>query len=149
MAETLDGFLEFSTELEILSKTISDEEVKKKALDVGAKPIVDRANRIISSHRRTGTLEESIIGGYDSGEGVQRIGWGGKLNGTKSATGFYGRFLERGWHPVTGKRKNGKFINKKRTGKFIRIEHLMPAYEAEKENTANAMIAVYRDEIGG
>lgn len=149
MSDIENGLAEFAEELKQLSDKITDDNVRRKALEAGAKPIVDRAKRIINSHRRTGRLEQSIAHAYNENGKEQEIGWGGEDNTTKSTTGFYGRFLEKGYKPVTGKRKGGKLIGKKPSGKFIRIEHIKPAYEAEKETVSNAMLEVYKQEIGG
>lgn len=144
MADIENGFSDFAEELQHISERITDENVQRKALEAGAKPIVERAKRIMSSHRRTGNLIDDISSEYNDSTKTQDIGWGKK--------GFYGRFYENGYRPVTGKwskskSRRRKLINKRPSGKFIKIEHIKPAYEAEKENVAKAMIETYQNEI--
>ncbi len=136
-----NGFAELAEELASISNKVTDENIRHKALEAGATPVVDRAKRIISTHRKTGNLENSISSEYNNTTKTQDVGWG--------KDGFYGRFYEKGYKPVKGKRKNGKLINKAPSGKLIKAEHIKPAYEAEKENIANAMLDVYKQEIGG
>ncbi len=141
MSDIENGFSDFAEELANISGKITDDSIRRKALEAGAKPVVERAKRIISNHKRTGRLENSISAEYNESTQTQDIGW--------SKEGFYGRFYEKGYKPVKGKRKGGKLINKAPSGKFIKAEHIKPAYEAEKDNIANAMIEVYKQEIGG
>jgi len=144
-----NGLIDLAVELEALSGKIVDEGIRRRALEAGAKPIVDRAKQIMSSHRRTGRLNDSIGTAYNESDQTQEIGVGGELNTTKSATGFYGRFLDRGYHPVTGKRKHGKLLNKRRSGKFVKIPFLEPALNSERDNIQRAMIEIYQKEVGG
>jgi len=155
MADIENGFMDLAGELEVLSEKITNEATRRKALEEGAKPIVNRAKQIMSSHRRTGRLDEAISSAYNETDQKQDIGIGGQLNTTKLATGFYGRFLDRGYHPVRiiGTREKSRFsgtINvTERTGKFVKIPFLAPALEAERENMQKAMIEVYQKEAGG
>lgn len=151
MAEVIDGFLELSEVLEKISEIALDEDVRQRALEAGAKPIVDRARRIMDSHKRTGTLDRNIGSEYNAVTSTQDIGWG--------QDGFYGRFLEQGFKPVSGRRitrgsatkagRTVKLVSKTQTGKFVQVSHIKPAYEAEKQTVGNAMIAVYKKEMEG
>ena len=83
---------------------------------------------------------------YNESTKTQDIGWGNK--------GFYGRFYEKGYRPVTGaygknKKVHKKLLDKKPSGKFIKREHITAAYEAEKSNIAKAMVETYQKELGG
>jgi len=141
-----NGFAELAADLERMASKAMDEGVKKKALKAGATPIVARAKATMRRYKKTGALVEGITDEYNSKSGNQDIGYGKK--------GFYGKFYETGYRPVTGnwrKSKGGrkKLVNKRPSGKFIRREHIKPAFKAEKERVFKEMIEVLDKEFGG
>ena len=144
MADINNGFTDFAEELQDISNKITDKQIHKKVLMAGAKPIIERAGRIMSHHRRTGKLQAGLTAEYSSKSNSVRIGYGKK--------GFYGRFHDGGWRPVTGKRqKNGRFKRgtMRPSGKFIRNKHIRPAYEAEKGTVKRVMLETFKKELGG
>ena len=137
-----NGFEDFAKELEQIGNKVTCSRIQKKVLMAGAQPIIERARRIMSRHRRTGKLEAGLMAEYSSSTNSVRIGYG--------RVGFYGRFHDKGWHPVVGVRlRNGKFKRgaRRRSGKFIRNEHIRPAYEAERNTVERVMIDTLRNEL--
>lgn len=125
MASAIDGFSDLAVELKNISDRVVSKETKKKALEAGANPIVERARRIIAQHSRTGRLESGIIAKYDASDDTMGIGW------TEDA--FYGRILDNGFNHTGGKR--------------VQIEHLKSTYEAEKEKVLNNMLSIYNNAL--
>ena len=138
-----NGFEELAVELERMARQITNKSVKRKVLEAGAKPVVDYARRTMQQYRRTGRLDQGITSAYNEKDETQDIGWGNK--------GFYGRFYESGYRPIAGnlKRTGGrrKWQNKRPSGKFIKRQHIQPAYATERENVSRAMIEVYKNEV--
>ena len=156
MEDIQNGFSALAEDLSLISNKVADKNTEKKALETGAKPVVERAKSIASRFRRTGRLVQSIGAQYSEKSNTMRIGIGEPISTTNSATGFYGRFQDRGWH-VT---RRGKSTNKgvagawtrkarigRRTGRFIRNPFIDPAYEAEKERVYTNMINTYQKEL--
>jgi hypothetical protein len=145
-----EGFAVLAEDLKIIGEKITDQRTEKKALEAGAKPIVDRAKSVAGTFRRTGRLIQSIGAQYSEKSNTMRIGIGEPISTTNSSTGFYGRFHDQGWHPVGGKRDGKGRIKKgtkRRTGNFIQNPIFEPAYQAENERVYRNMIDVYRKEI--
>ena len=158
MGDIQNGFSDFVKELERTVGKITDERIKIKALEAGAKIVVKRAKRIASRvlRTRTGRLLKSIGAQYSDRSNTMRIGIGPPVSTTSSSTGFYGRFQDKGWHvtrwqPITNKGVEGAWTQEKRkerrTGRFVRNPFIGPAYEAEKDRVFKKMIDVYRKEL--
>jgi len=140
---TGQGFEKLAADLVRIATKATNQQVRRKVLEEGAKPIVERAQRTMQRYRRTGRLDKSIHSSYNTRDETQDIGW--------SNRGFYGRFYENGYRPVTGKfvRKMGRrrMVNKRPTGRFIKRPHIRPAYVAERENVARRMIETFKNEM--
>lgn len=113
MTDLTRGFTELAEELEDIVKN-TDEAHRKKALDAGAEPIVEKARQIVNySARRKGLLKKSgITKGDNTGDKID-IGW--------TNDGFYGRFVEYG------------------TRKMSPRPHLRPAWEQRQDEALNRM----------
>jgi hypothetical protein len=151
MTDIENGFADMAEDLEQLSDKITDKRTEIKALEAGAKPVVEQAKRIAGRFRRAGRLAKSIGAQYSERSNTMRIGIGEPISTTASSTGFYGRFHDRGWQPVnfrrTGRRGHVKRSTRRPTGQFIRNPIFDPAYEAAKERVYRGMIEAYQKEI--
>lgn len=121
MSKVETGFLSLGKELEAMAKKITSPVVRKRALEAGAKPIADEAQRLIiaKTKKRSGRLSEGVA--YEADDKKAKIGW------TKEA--FYGIYHEVG------------------TSKMAARPHMRPAYQSKKDEAAKAMIKVYQEEI--
>lgn len=131
-----NGFADLAKELEEIGKKITDDKTSEKVMQAGADVILNRARNIAAQNRRTGTLEKSINSAYSPMSNETDIGWGGDLNASNSAHGFYGMFLDNG------------FVHA-RSGKLVELPHLKSIFESEKENVFKAMVNEYKKELGG
>ena len=145
------GFYDMAEELAQIGEKITDKRTQQKALEAGAKPVVDRARSIAGRFRRTGRLMQSIGAQYSDRSNTMRIGIGEPISTTNSSTGFYGRFHDRGWRPVNfqrrGRRGHAKRSTKRPVGRIIRNPIFDPAYEAEQKRVFQKMIDAYKKEI--
>ena len=146
-----NGFADMAEELAGIGDKITDKRTEIKALEAGAKPIVDRAKTLASRFKKSGRLMQSIGAQYSERSNTMRIGIGEPISTTNSSTGFYGRFHDKGWRPVrfqrNGRRGHAKKGGKRPTGRFIRNPIFDPAYNAEQERVFENMINVYRKEL--
>lgn len=144
------GFTDMAEELAILGEKITDKRTEIKALEAGAKPIVDRAKAVASRFRRTGRLVASIGAQYSERSNTMRIGIGEPISTTNSSTGFYGRFHDQGWRPINfqrkGRRGHVKRSTRQPTGRIIRNPIFEPAFAAEERRVFENMIETYRKE---
>lgn len=126
-----DGFLQYSDDLAKVAAKITDARVKKKACEAAGKVLADEALRNAERQlqRRSGRLFKSIIAEYDPVEKAEYVGWGGALNSTKSAHGYYGFFHEYG------------------TSKMRPSPHMRPAMDSKGERALDEMIKVYQNEM--
>jgi len=140
-----NGLEELAGDLERIAGKVTDRRVIKKVLEAGAKPIVDRAQRTMKQHRRTGTLDQGIVTAFNERTEKQEIG--------HNSRAFYGRFYEGGYRPITGNRKRiggrWRWKNKRPSGRTIQRAHIRPAFSAERNTVARRMIETYQNEIGG
>jgi len=143
-----DGFESLSTELQQLASVITDERVHEKAIEAGVKPLVPIVQRALRPHRRnsrrSSTLDQEIVYEYDKKDNEGAIGW--------SRRGYYGRFYEHGYRPITGTRKmvggRLRWKNKRPSGHAtIQRPYIKTTYEAESENVTTRMIGVLQGEI--
>jgi hypothetical protein len=140
-----NGLEELAAELERMAIQITDPLVKRRVLEAGAKPIVNRARQTMKRYRSTGTLDKGIISAYNERTERQEIGHNNRA--------FYGFFYDLGYRPITGNRKRvgnqWRWKNKRPSGRTIQRAHTRPSFAAERENVAQRMIETYRNEIGG
>lgn len=145
MADMTQGFELLAEDLQKMSERVADERMRRAVLEAGAKPVVDGARQLAARHSRTGRMARSIDTDYDSGQEIQRIGWGDK--------GFYGRFYEDGYRPITGNRVRvagrWRWKNRRPSGSTIQRPHIRPAFAANRENVYRAMKEKLRKELGG
>lgn len=145
-----NGFTALAEDLAKISGIAADKRIELKALEAGAKPIVDRAKAVAGRFRRTGRLVASIGAQYSDKSNTMRIGIGEPISTTNSSTGFYGRFQDRGFRPVGGKRDGRgrlKKSTKRPVGRIVRNPIFEPAYQAEQGRVYDKMIGVYRKEM--
>ena len=145
-----NGFEDLANDLEKVAERITDERLKKKALEVGAEPIVTQARSVIRGllGTRTGNLINSIQHVYNKRTERQSIGW---TDGSKR-DGFYGFFYEVGYRPLLGRRKGKSLHSRRKTasrGQTIQRQHLKPALDNSREEMFRRMIEVYQKELGG
>ncbi|MCL2215769.1 MAG: hypothetical protein FWB91_01985 [Defluviitaleaceae bacterium] len=154
-----NGFNELAEVLDGIAEKVTDEEMHKRVLSHGAKPIVERAKtnaRTVfgRSGRGGGELVESITDTYDTFRlPGQAIGWGRPLHTRPSATGFYGRMHEEGYRAKPGIRimRGGRatWKNSKRNpqGRTVQTPHIRPALEAVTENAGQKIIEALQKEL--
>ena len=149
------GMSELSKDFERMATKAADQNVHKKVLNAGAKPIIDRARSTMRRHSRTGALVRSIGYVYDKKLGRTRLGWKGKKT-------FYGFFWEVGYRPmITDNRRaarEGRVLKSvhfrrnsadTRWGRRMQRPHLFPARDAERENSLRIMEEILQKEFGG
>jgi len=145
MADIKKGLEELAADLEKIAQRVTDQRTRRRVLEVGASPIVDRSKRAIMQFRRTGALNGSIHQSFNTRTEGQAIGWGNR--------GFYGRFYEDGYRPITGNRRKvggrWRWTNRRPSGRTIQRQHIRPAFVAERETVFRRMIAEYQKEVGG
>lgn len=151
--EAYDGFADLQKELSALAQKINNPDIIKSVLEEGGKIIADKASGIVAAtaKRKSGNLEKSIIVyGFDAKTNEISIGW--------KEDAFYGKILEEGFVPWTGKtekmgkRKSRPRDKNKRTkllsGKTkVYLKHLEPAYEQAKGTATEAMVNKLKKEI--
>ena len=147
------GFYAMAAELAELSEKITDEKTRKKVLEAGAEPVVERAKQIASRFKQSGDLVQSIGAEYSDKTETIRIGIGEPVSTVASATGFYGRFQDQGFQPVGGKRVHGKRRGRlqKRTkrpkGRRVQNPIFEPAHNIKEEQVQRRMLETYRKEL--
>ena len=122
MDSLMDGFSEFEKQMDTWKEAVANPEINKEMLEAMAAPIISESkNRV----RKDSRLAKGIVLQWAKGIPTElKIGW------TNDA--FYGRFLEEGYHHIG-------------TQKYIKKPHLRPAYNAKKDEGANAArLALYR-----
>ena len=141
------GFADFAADLAAMSEVLTDETLHAKALEAGAKPIVNHA-KILAPRGRTGQLAQSIGAEYSDKSKTVRIGIGEPVSTTNSSTGFYGRFQNDGWRPVGGRRvkeitaRGGRRLDKrtKRPKRKIRGRNFLGSALDAQEGNAYGII---------
>ena len=119
MGIRLDGMTELKAQLERLGARAVG--VQEEALKAGAEIVRDEAKDRLRTHRKTGTLEDSVIIS-DVEDGKIEIG--------PNKDGFYGYFVEFG------------------TSKMSAIPFLQPAFEQNVNRITQSMANVIRRELG-
>ena len=140
------GMEELGKDFDRMAKKAMDQNVHKKVLNAGAKPIIDRAKSTMRGHSRTGALVRSIGYVYDKKLERTRLGWKGKRT-------FYGFFWEVGYRPLRGIRDRNVSLHSRRKtagrGKQLQRPHLFPARDAERDNALRIMEETLLKEFGG
>ena len=149
------GMEELGKDFDRIAKKAIDQNVHKKVLNAGAKPIIDRARAAMRPYSRTGTLVRNIGYVYDKALGRTRLGWKGKKS-------FYGFFWEVGYNPmITDNRRAARagrvlpsvhYRRKSastRWGRRMQRPHLYPARDAERDNALRIMEETLLKEFGG
>lgn len=123
--DLLLGFDEFEESLEAIVKEVEDPQVMKEMLEAMAEPIVEEAKKIVrQTTDGNQKLEKEIVTKWNAkAPNELKVGWTNK--------GFYGRFLEDGYHHI-GSRK------------FIKRAHIRPAYNAKIDEGVKAALEVFR-----
>jgi len=157
MADIEKGFENFADDIAEILKVVTDEGVQAKALEAGAKPIVERAKQL-APRGKTGRLVRSIGAQYSKRTKTVRIGIGEPVSTTNSSTGFYGRFQNNGWRPAGGRRvrstsaSGGRALDRrsKRTVSYVRgRNYLGSALEAQENNALRIVIDELKNELKG
>jgi hypothetical protein len=143
-----DGFDTLMAELQQIASTVTDKKVQEKAIKAGLEPIVPIAQRTLRPFRRNSrgrsSLDQEVIYEHNEKDNTGGIGW--------TRAGYYGRFYEHGYRPITGTRKRVdgrlRWKSRKPSGHpTIQRNHILRAHIAEKENIPVRMIKVLRSEI--
>ena len=135
------GFADFAEDLAAILDKVTDEEVHAKALEAGAKPVVNHAKQL-APRGKSGRLRQSIGAEYSDKTNTMRIGIGEPVSTRNSSTGFYGRFQNDGWHPAGGRRRKGGRLDKrtKRTAGKVRGKNFINTAMNAQEGNAYKII---------
>lgn len=119
------GFDEFEKDIQSIIKEVNDPQVMREMLEAMAEPIVGEAKKIINKITDGNQkLSKEIVTKWNPKSPNEiTIGWTNR--------GFYGRFLEDGYHHV-GSRK------------FIKRPHIRPAYNSKIGEGIKAALNVFR-----
>lgn len=119
------GFDEFEKDIESIIKQVNGPEVMHEMLEAMAEPIIKEAKNILrKSTDGDQKLENEIVSEWDPSRPTELlIGW--------TNDGFYGRFLEDGYHHI------GSL-------KFIKRPHIRPAYNSKIGEGVRAALNVFR-----